>query len=94
MGLKNTWNKLVTFWNENMDRNHKKISMLAGVMMAFIIGAFFTMLATFVATGIGDLKTFGSDSLKAIGIFSVGLIFITFGNDKTNGNGETKTEEK
>lgn len=83
-GLKKVWEKLKTFWVDNLTKHYKKISAAVGSLLIFAGVSLYSVL-----NGSTDLLTWFLDLYKVFagGLFTV-LILSMFGKEENNGNEE------
>lgn len=90
-GMKNVWEKMKSFWVDNMDKSHKKVSIAFGI---FLIGVMLLTKPLMILWTGGLSKTYSdfiTGSWDLFMIFLAVLIGTFFGNNRENGN---KEEEK
>lgn len=77
--FKNFWEKLITFWENNLEENYKQVSVSFGVMLALILTALIPPVSAWFQGRPSDWGTFWTTSFVGFIQFLIFLAYSFFG---------------
>jgi len=91
--FKNTWEKMKAFWQGNMEKNYRKISIAFGIFLISLLWASISVVSFYLGALPDIWGQFLSKGYEFFIIFMALFIGVLFGNEKTNGNNGNGSEE-